>query len=109
MKVKIYEFVYSTTVDGNLETKTRLFSSREAAKQHFDEQVELDLKEIKDIAARYDGKVLTLSDRKFDEEIDDYDYVYNREEDYYESYRFGEAIDTCVWMFIAEHELEVNV
>lgn len=108
MIVTVFEFVYCSTIDGNLEVRTKLFPTYEEAKKYFDESVENDIKDLTESAECRGHMVLRLKAEHFDELVEDGDYVIDYEEAYYESYQYGSALDSTVFMKIKEHSLEVK-
>lgn len=105
MVVSIFNVVQVSNVDGNYNVSIVSFPTWEDAKEHFDEKVKSDKKDLEENGET----VRNLEDPEFDQKVEDGDYVIEEDESSYMSYKYGYFSLDFVDIFIKETSMEVKV
>lgn len=108
MIITIFELVACSNIDGEFALRTNVFKTFNEAKKEFDKLVKEDEDDIAKSAECRGVAIRFLDDEKFNEEVEDLDYVIDKKETSYTSYVQGEFGTSFVSIDIKEHALEVK-
>lgn len=105
MVVNIFNVVQVSNVEGDYRVSIVSFPTWEDAKEHFNEKVKSDKKDLEE-----NGRAVhNLEDSEFDQKVEDGDYVIEEDESSYMSYKYGYFSLDFVDIFIKETSMEVKV